>query len=88
MDHSVTCSFLNQSEYLNIYVTLSHLADAFIRSDLQMRKIEAIKTNNRATTCNCYNKSRLAYRSTCSKVFFFKKQVDRLEKKDLVLVFQ
>ncbi len=71
MDYSVT--FLNQSAYLNIYVTLSHLADAFILSDLQMRKIEAIKTNNRATTCNCYDKSRLA--------FFFKKQVDRLEKK-------
>ncbi len=28
----------------------SHLADAFIQSDLQMRTIEAIKTNKRATT--------------------------------------
>ncbi len=31
-----------------IYITFSHLADAFIQSDLQMRTIEAIKTNKRA----------------------------------------
>ncbi len=40
--------------------TFSHLADAFIQSDLQMRTIEAIKINKRATTCKCYDKSRLA----------------------------
>ncbi len=32
--------------YIYIYkFTFSHLADAFIQSDLQMRTIEAIKTN-------------------------------------------
>ncbi len=40
--------------------SFSHLADAFIQSDLQMRTMEAIKTNKRATTCKCYDKSRLA----------------------------
>ncbi len=30
------------------YITLSHLADTFIQSDLQMRKMEAIKINKRA----------------------------------------
>ncbi len=43
-----------------IYITFSHLADTFIRSDLQMRTLEAIKTNKRATTCKCYDKSWLA----------------------------
>ncbi len=43
-----------------IYITFSHLADAFIQSDLQMRTLEAIKTNKRATTCKCYDKSWLA----------------------------
>ncbi len=42
--------------YLFIYL-FSHLADAFVQSDLQMRAIEAIKTNKRATTCKCYDKS-------------------------------
>ncbi len=40
--------------------TFSHLADTFIQSDLQMRTIEAIKTNKRAIKCKCYNKSWLA----------------------------
>ncbi len=40
--------------------TFSHLADAFIQSDLQMRTLEAIKTNKRATTCKCNDKSWLA----------------------------
>ncbi len=37
--------------------TFSHLADAFIQSDLQMRTTEAIKTNKRAMICKCYDKS-------------------------------
>ncbi len=32
----------------------SYLAEAFIQSDLQMRTIEAIKTNKRATIRKCY----------------------------------
>ncbi len=40
--------------------TFSHLADAFIQSDLQMRTIEAIKINKRAMICKCYNNSQLA----------------------------
>ncbi len=46
--------------YLNryIYMTLSHLADAFIQSDLQMRTMELI--NNRAIQFKYYNKSQLA----------------------------
>ncbi len=43
-----------------LFYLFSHLADAFIQIDLQMRTIEAIKTNKRATTCKYYNKSRLA----------------------------
>ncbi len=36
----------NESHYnLCFYFTFSHLADAFIQSNLQMRTIEAIKTN-------------------------------------------
>ncbi len=38
-------------------ITFSHLADAFIQSDLQMRTIEAIKINKRAMIYKCYNKS-------------------------------
>ncbi len=46
---------------LNEYTfTFSNLADAFIQSDLQMRTLEAIKTNKRAMICKCYDKSRLA----------------------------
>ncbi len=37
-----------------------HLADDFIQIDLQMRTMEAIKINKRATICKCYNKSQLA----------------------------
>ncbi len=40
--------------------TFSHLADAFIQSDLQMRTMEAIKINKRAMICKCYDKSQLA----------------------------
>ncbi len=40
-----------------LFILFSHLADAFIQSDLQMRTIEAIKTNKRATTCKCYDQS-------------------------------
>ncbi len=40
--------------------TFSHFADAFIQSDLQMRTIEAIKTNKRETMCKRYDKSLLA----------------------------
>ncbi len=45
---------------MRLTFTLNHLADAFIQSDLQMRTIEAIKTNKKATTRKFYNKSRLA----------------------------
>ncbi len=38
----------------------SHLADAFIQRDFQMRTIEAIKTKKRATTYKCYYKCQLA----------------------------
>ncbi len=40
--------------------TFSHLAEAFIQSDLQMRTMEAIKINKRAMIYKCYNKSQLA----------------------------
>ncbi len=40
--------------------TFSHLAEAFIQSDLQMRTMEAIKINKRAMIRKCYNKSQLA----------------------------
>ncbi len=49
------------------WLTFTYLADAFIQSDLQMRTIEAIKTNNRAIICKCYDKSWLAECSTCRK---------------------
>ncbi len=39
------------------YITFSHLADAFIQRDLQMKTMEAIKTNKRAIIGECYNKS-------------------------------
>uniref|UniRef100_A0A8C2JS13 AP-1 complex subunit gamma n=1 Tax=Cyprinus carpio TaxID=7962 RepID=A0A8C2JS13_CYPCA len=45
----------------NFTFTFSHLADAFIQSDLQMRTMEAIKINKRTMIYKCYNKS----------VFFF-----------------
>ncbi len=40
--------------------TFSYLAEAFIQSDIQMRTIEPIKTNKRATICKRYDESRLA----------------------------
>ncbi len=39
--------------------TFSHLADAFIQSDLQMRTMEAIKINKRAI-CKCYSMTSLS----------------------------
>ncbi len=47
--------------YFYLFYLFSHLADAFVQSDLQMRATEAIKTNKRTTTCKCYNKSWLQY---------------------------
>ncbi len=47
IDNNQKC-FLSSKSF-----TFSHLADAFIQSDLQMRTIEAIKTSKRATTCRC-----------------------------------
>ncbi len=47
-------------DFIYLFYLFSHLADAFIQSDLQMRTLEAIKTNKRATTCKCYEKSWLA----------------------------
>ncbi len=38
----------------------SHLADAFIQRNLQMRTMEAIKINKREMIRKCYNKSQLA----------------------------
>ncbi len=40
--------------YIYIVFTFCYLAEAFIQSDLQMRRIEAIKTNKRAIICKCY----------------------------------
>ncbi len=49
----------NKGLETNIYIfTFSHLADAFIQSDLQMMTMKAIKTNKRAI-CKCYDKSQL-----------------------------
>ncbi len=39
------------------YWTFNNLADAFIQSYLQMKTIEAIKTNKRAMICKCYDYS-------------------------------
>ncbi len=48
-------------KYLKMFTfAFSHLADAFIQSDLQMRTMEAIKINKRAMIHKCYNKSQLA----------------------------
>ncbi len=47
-----------QVEYTHIRTftfTFSYLADAFIQSDLQMRTLEAIKTNKRAYILYIYN---------------------------------
>ncbi len=45
---------------LGCQTTFSHLADAFIQSDLQMRTMQAIKINKRVLICKCYEKSQLA----------------------------
>ncbi len=48
-----------ESLFHYITFTFSHVADAFIQSNLQMRTMEAIKINKKAI-CKCYNKSQLA----------------------------
>ncbi len=48
---SKTC---NSVQMLIFIFTFSHLADAFIHSDLEMRTMEAIKINKRAMICECY----------------------------------
>ncbi len=49
-----------------------HLADAFIQSDVQMRRtIEAIKTIERATVYKCLDKSQLVEHSTLSQECIF-----------------
>ncbi len=49
------------ARFIHIFIYLfSHLADTFIQSDLQMRAIEAVKTNKRAMICKCCDKSWLA----------------------------
>ncbi len=54
-------SSVNKKFRIYITFTFSHLADAFIQSDLQMMTMEAIKINKRAMICKCYsNKSQLA----------------------------
>ncbi len=40
--------------YISIIFTFCHLADDFIQSNLQMRRIEVIKTNKRARIGKCY----------------------------------
>ncbi len=57
MDGLLVIQTTNQSNDLVNDITFSHLADAFIQRDLQMRTIEAIKINTRAITHKCYNKS-------------------------------
>ncbi len=41
----VTCS-VDEADRREAYITFSHLVDAFIQSDLQMRTIEAIRIND------------------------------------------
>ncbi len=60
--HLLTCVFHIFIYIINLFVFylhlhFSHLADTVIQSDSQMRTIEAIKINKRATTCKCYDKS-------------------------------
>ncbi len=49
--HFCTCLFT---------FTFSHLADAFIQNDLQMRSMEATKINKRAMICKCIFKYKWA----------------------------
>ncbi len=51
--------FIFPLNYLLFTFTFNHLADTFIQSDLQMRTIEAIKTNKKQQHAS-YDKSRLA----------------------------
>ncbi len=65
------------------YITFSRLEDDFIQRNLQMRTIEVIKINKRATRCKSNDKSQFTYRSTCTKVLqndIMKKKTDRMEK--------
>ncbi len=48
----------NYIHLFTIYIQILVILHTFIQSDLQMRTIEAIKTNKRATPCKCYYKSR------------------------------
>ncbi len=43
-----------------LHDTFSHLADAFIQSDLQMRTIEAINKQNQQKSNDMQDKSQLA----------------------------
>ncbi len=69
-----------------ITFTFSHLADAFMQGNLQMRTMEAIKINKREIICKCYNKSQLvSVNAVYVARFFFdyiinKKKTDRIEK--------
>jgi len=60
--HGILLLFFSKmcTQYWIDTFTFSNLADAFIQSNLQMRTIEAINTNKRATICKLYDKSRLA----------------------------
>ncbi len=55
---------LSKQPFSFIYITFtfafSHLADAFIQSDLEMMTMEAIKISKRAIIYKCYNKFQLA----------------------------
>ncbi len=48
---SKTCNLV---QMLIFIFTFSHLADAFILSDLEMRTVEANTINKRAIICKCY----------------------------------
>ncbi len=48
----------NYIHLFTIYIQILVILHTFIQSDLQMRTIEAIKTNKRAIPCKCYYKSR------------------------------
>ncbi len=53
--------FIFQYKFKMQYIYIfSNLSNVFIQSKLQMRTIEAIKTNKRAIKCKCYDKFQLA----------------------------
>ncbi len=60
-----------------MYITFSHLADAFIQSDLQTRTIEAIKTNKRAMI---HDKSRSTSNKLLKIYIINKKNTERIER--------